>query len=88
MKMKCPKCSSMLRKVDITIPGAKNTAIGYQCQKCSYLRLEPVSCKRLVDELSRGSQVKPEYIRKILRIRAQPPIYVGTIDDLRKRYEH
>ena len=32
-------------------------------------------------------ELRPEYIKKALKIHAQPSIKVGTIWDLRKRYE-
>ena len=32
-------------------------------------------------------QLRPEYIEKALRIKKQKPIKVGTIEELRKRYE-
>ena len=32
-------------------------------------------------------ELRPEYIEKALRIRRQKPIHVGTVKNLRKRYE-
>ncbi|MBI2130090.1 DUF2683 family protein [Candidatus Woesearchaeota archaeon] len=32
-------------------------------------------------------ELKPEYIKKALRIHKQPSIKVGTVENLRKRYE-
>lgn len=32
-------------------------------------------------------ELKPEYIEKALTLRKQKPIMIGTIEDLRKRYE-
>ena len=32
-------------------------------------------------------ELRPEYIEKALRIQKQKPIKVGTIEELRKRYE-
>jgi hypothetical protein len=33
-------------------------------------------------------EVKPEYVEKIKKIMAEEPIDVGTIEDLRARYDH
>ena len=33
------------------------------------------------------SELRPEYIEKALRIMEEKPIKVGTVEDLRKRYE-
>jgi len=32
-------------------------------------------------------ELRPEYIKKALRIQKQPAIKIGTIENLRKRYE-
>ena len=32
-------------------------------------------------------ELRPEYIKKALRIQKQPAIKVGTVENLRKRYE-
>ena len=32
-------------------------------------------------------QLRPEYVKKALRIHAQPSIKVGSVENLRKRYE-
>lgn len=32
-------------------------------------------------------ELRPEYIRKSLRIHKQKPIEIGTVENLRKRYE-
>ena len=51
-KMQCPNCNSKLRKIDVTVHGAKNKAISYQCQKCDYFEFEPLSSKKVVEELN------------------------------------
>ena len=33
-------------------------------------------------------ELKPEYVKKALKIQKQPAIRVGTVENLRKRYEH
>jgi len=37
-------------------------------------------------EIVLESEVKPEYVRRIIRIQKEPIIRVGSPDDLRKRY--
>ena len=49
--MKCPKCDSNLRKVEVGVHGAKQKAISYQCPKCDYFEFEPESSKKVVEEL-------------------------------------
>ncbi len=49
--MKCPKCASALRKVDVKVAGAKSKAVSYQCQKCDYFEFEPLSSMKVVEEL-------------------------------------
>ena len=49
--MKCPKCSSTLRKLRVSVEGARNKAISFQCSKCDYFEFEPVSSRRVVEEL-------------------------------------
>ena len=50
-KMKCPKCKSNLRKVEVEVAGAKSKAISYQCTNCDYFEFEPTSSKKVVEEL-------------------------------------
>jgi|SRR3989339_462182 len=49
--MKCPKCKANLRKVEVKVAGAKSKAVSYQCPDCDYFEFEPVSSKRVVEEL-------------------------------------
>ncbi|HIH38121.1 hypothetical protein J4460_05340 [Candidatus Woesearchaeota archaeon] len=49
--MKCPKCEANLRKVDITVAGAKSKVMSYQCSECDYFEFEPASSKKVVEEL-------------------------------------
>lgn len=49
--MKCPKCNSNLRKVEVKVHGAKNKAISYQCPNCDYFEFEPMSSKKVIEEL-------------------------------------
>ncbi len=50
-KMKCPKCNAALRKVEVSVHGAKSKVSSYQCSKCDYFEFEPVSSKKVVEEL-------------------------------------
>src|SRR3989338_11156648 len=49
--MKCPKCNSVLRKVEVNVHGAKSKAISYQCPDCDYFEFEPVSSEKVIQEL-------------------------------------
>jgi len=49
--MKCPKCSSELKKVEVKVHGARSKAISYQCPSCDYFEFEPVSSEKVVQEL-------------------------------------
>jgi len=49
--MKCPKCSSELKKVEVKVQGAKSKAVSYQCPDCDYFEFEPVSSEKVVQEL-------------------------------------
>ena len=49
--MKCPKCSSTLRRVLVTVEGARRKAVSNQCPKCGYFEFEPESSRKVVEEL-------------------------------------
>ena len=49
--MKCPKCNSELRKVEVDIEDAKTPAISYQCQDCDYYSFEPKSTMKIINEI-------------------------------------
>ena len=49
--MKCPKCSSNLKKIEVNVEGAKSKAISYQCTKCDYFEFEPQSSQKVIEEL-------------------------------------
>ncbi|MFH0876193.1 MAG: zf-TFIIB domain-containing protein [archaeon] len=49
--MKCPKCDSNLKKVEVNVHGAKTKAISYQCPNCDYFEFEALSSKKIVEEL-------------------------------------
>ncbi len=56
----CPKCESKLRVVRVSVQGAKQKAVSYQCPKCDYFEFEPLSARRVVQELA----VSPLKIRQ------------------------
>ena len=60
--MKCPNCSSNLKKVDVNIEGAEQKAISYQCAKCDFFEFEQESAARVVKELK--SKETPLKIRQ------------------------
>ncbi len=49
--MKCPKCSATLRKVYVRVHGAKSKAVSYQCTKCDYFEFDPLTSRKVVEEL-------------------------------------
>ena len=40
-----------LRKVNVKVQGAENKIISYQCSKCDYFEFEPISSKKVIEEL-------------------------------------
>ena len=49
--MKCPKCSSKLKKVKVDIEEAETKAISYQCPNCDYFTFEPKSSIQVLREI-------------------------------------
>ncbi len=49
--MKCPKCKTELKKIEVEIEGAVNKAVSYQCPKCGYLKFEKKSSEKVIAEL-------------------------------------
>ena len=47
----CPKCESDLKEVKVSVHGAKQKAISYQCPNCDYFEFEPISSTKVVEEL-------------------------------------
>lgn len=65
--MRCPKCNSSLRKVEVSVEGAKQKAVSYQCTKCNYFEFEEKSAAKIVKELK--SKETPLKIRqKIIKL--------------------
>lgn len=49
--MKCPNCSSKLKRVEVKVHGATSKATSYQCGNCDYFEFDADSAKKVVDEL-------------------------------------
>lgn len=49
--MRCPDCKKELRRVLVSIEGAKSKVISYQCIKCDYFEFEKESSKKVFEEL-------------------------------------
>ena len=49
--MKCPNCLSELRKVPVSVHGATQKAVSYQCTNCDYFEFEPQSSQKVLAEL-------------------------------------
>ena len=49
--MRCPKCSENLKKVYVTVEGAAQKAVSYQCMSCEYVEFDPRSSAKVIQEL-------------------------------------
>lgn len=49
--MKCQKCNSELKKVEVKVHNAKTKVISYQCPDCDYFEFEPTSSAKVIQEL-------------------------------------
>ncbi|MBI4453442.1 hypothetical protein HY636_02255 [Candidatus Woesearchaeota archaeon] len=49
--MKCPKCNSVLKRIEVNVFGAKSKAVSYQCPKCDYFEFESETTKKVLEEL-------------------------------------
>jgi transposase-like protein len=61
--MNCPTCNSVLKKVYVSVNGAKNKAVSYQCPNCDYYEFEQSSSKKVVDELKTVLKIKQTIIK-------------------------
>ena len=52
--MKCSECGLPLKKVDVAVQGATQKVTSYQCSQCDHFEFEPVSSKKVLDELRSG----------------------------------
>ena len=51
-KMKCKKCSSITKKILVSVEGADKKAVSYQCPRCEYFEFEGNSAKEVIKELT------------------------------------
>ena len=49
--MKCLECGKELKRIAVSVDGAKKKAISYQCQSCDYFTFDQKSAREVVDEL-------------------------------------
>ncbi len=63
--MKCQKCNSELKKVEVKVQGAKSKVVSYQCPDCDYFEFEPISSQKVIQEL-RESPLKIK--QKIIKL--------------------
>jgi len=63
--MKCPKCDSKLKTINVKVAGAQNKVKSYQCSKCDYFEFEADSSKRIIEELN---QVPLKIKQKIIKL--------------------
>lgn len=65
--MRCPKCSSNLRRVEVSVEGAEQKAISYQCIKCDYVEFEEKSSAKVVKEL-KSKETPLKIKQKIIKL--------------------
>ena len=65
--MKCPECGSNIRKVKVSVEGAGQKAISYQCTKCDYFEFEEKSAAKVVKEL-KAKETPLKIRQKIIRL--------------------
>lgn len=49
--MKCPECSSLLKKVNVDIEDVSKPVVSYQCPKCDYFLFDKKSMKQAIGEV-------------------------------------
>ncbi|MBW2969464.1 hypothetical protein KY314_05130 [Candidatus Woesearchaeota archaeon] len=57
MKIKiCPKCGKKLKKIMVSVEGAKNKALSYQCttRGCYYFDFDKKSSQKVIEELKQN----------------------------------
>ncbi len=50
-KGNCPTCNSVLKKIFVSVSGAQNKVLSYQCTGCDYFAFENGSSKKVLEEL-------------------------------------
>lgn len=49
--MNCPNCKAVLQNVNVSVHGATEKVVSYQCGKCDYFEFEPESAQKVITEL-------------------------------------
>jgi len=49
--MRCKKCDSEMKRVEVGVRGANSKAVSYQCPNCEYFEFEPESSKRIIKDI-------------------------------------
>ena len=62
--MKCPNCNTELKKIEVSVHGATNKAISYQCPKGDYFEFEKESSRKVIEELRETPlQIKQKIVK-------------------------
>lgn len=65
--MRCPKCNSNIRKIEVSVEGAEQKAKSYQCSKCDYFEFEQKSASEVIKEL-RTKETPLKIKQKIIKL--------------------
>lgn len=65
--MKCPNCNSEMYKVDVSVEGATEKALSYQCKKCDYVEFDKESANKVILEL-KAKETPLKIKQKIVKI--------------------
>lgn len=67
--MHCPKCNAMLKKRKVSIEGARQKVLSYQCSNsdCIYFTFEEESSKKVVAEL-KAKETPLKIKQKIIKL--------------------
>ncbi len=49
--MKCPECNGVLKKISVSVYGAKQKVMSEQCEKCNYFTFDKLSSEKVIKEL-------------------------------------
>jgi len=58
----CPKCKAALRRVEVTVHGAKAKALSFQCTNCDYFEFDADSGRNVVDELKSPLKIRHKVV--------------------------
>lgn len=63
----CPRCETKLRHVQVSTWSAKQKVLSFQCPKCDYFSFDPITAKKVVDELKKNAPRVRQEITKVIR---------------------